>query len=482
MGYHHSERLSTLDRSFLDLEDRNTHMHIGAVAVLEAGPLRGPNGALDITRVERAIAAGIHRVPRYRQRLAHVPLTRHPVWVDDASFNLHYHLRHTSLPSPGEERQLKRLAGRVFSQQLDRGKPLWELWLVEGLAGDRVALVPKVHHCAIDGVGSVELMQFLMRRTPDPDPRLEQAPPPWVPRPAPSALDLVAGEVGRRLREPIAAAAALRWAARHPREAGRALYERLDGLWEAVSAGLRPASPTPLNVPIGPHRRFDWTALDLAAVKAVKAAAGGTVNDVLLSVLAGALGRFLHRRGLDVAHLDVRAMVPVNVRVPGDEGFGNRVTVMVVRLPLEERAPLRRLERTVAETRARKRSRQAAGMQTMEELGDATVSSLFVGFARLAARNRPFNLVVTNVPGPQFPIYALGARMTACYPLVPLYENQALGVALFSYDGRVYAGFNADWDAVPDLHELVEAVGEEFAALAAVAGTGARAESARGVA
>jgi len=465
MGYHHYERLSALDESFLELEDGHTHMHIGSVAVFDAAPLRRPDGGLDVALVERAIEAGIHRVPRYRQRLAYTPLARHPIWVDDASFNLHYHVRHTCLPPPGDERQLKRLAGRIFSQQLDRGKPLWELWLVEGLEGDRAALVSKVHHCMIDGVGSVELTQIVMRATPDLHPRLAEPPPRWVPRPAPTAAEMIAGELARRAREPVAAAAALRWAAQHPRDAARTFYERAEGVWEALAAGLRPASPTPLNVPIGPHRRFDWTAVDLGAIRAAKAAAGGTVNDVLLSVLSGAVARFLHRRGLDAAQLDVRAMLPVNVRAAGDAGLGNRVAMMVVRLPLGERDPVRRLERMIEETRAQKRSRQAAGMRTMEELGDATVSAFFIEFARLAAKSRPFNLVVTNVPGPQFPIYALGARMIACYPMVPLYQNQALGVALFSYDGRVYFGFNADWDAVPDLHELVQATSEEFEAL-----------------
>jgi diacylglycerol O-acyltransferase len=471
MAYHHYERLSALDVSFLELEDRNTHMHIGAVSLFEAAPLRRPDGGIDIERITRAVEAGIHRVPRYRQRLAYTPLTRHPVWVDDASFNLHYHLRHTALPPPGDERQLKRLAGRIMSQQLDRGKPLWELWVIDGVTGGNVALLSKMHHCLIDGVGSVELTQIIMRPTPDPDPRLEHAPPRWVPRPVPRPVDMIVGELGRRAREPVAAAAALRAAVGRPREAARGFVETLEGVWEAVTAGFQPASPTPLNVPIGPHRRFDWTSLDLGTVKAVKGVAGGTVNDVVLSVLAGALGRFLHRRGLEPAHLDVRAMLPVNVRASGDDGLGNRVAMMVARLPLEERDPVRRLEKMVAETRVRKRSRQAAGMQTIEEIGDWTVSSLFVAFARLAARSRPFNLVVTNVPGPQFAIYALGSRMTACYPLVPLYENQALGIALFSYDGRIYCGFNADWDAVPDLHELVEAVEEEFGALVAATST-----------
>jgi WS/DGAT/MGAT family acyltransferase len=281
-------------------------------------------------------------------------------------------------------------------------------------------------------------------------------------------------EIVRRLREPFDAAAAIRRAVEHPLAAAEGVYETVAGLAEAFAAGLRPASATPLNVDIGPHRRFDWFAMDLATVKAIKNALGGTVNDVVLSVLAGALGRFLHQRGMEVARLDVRAMLPVNVRDAGDRDMGNRVASIVARLPLEERDPRRRLERITATTNAAKHSRQAAGMKTIEEIGDRTATALFVEFARLAARSRPFNLVVTNVPGPAFPVFVLGAPMRACYPLVPLFQGQALGVALFSYDGGLYLGFNADWDAIPDLHDLVDAVRVEFERLADAAGVAGR--------
>jgi WS/DGAT/MGAT family acyltransferase len=472
MTYAHSERLSALDDSFLELEDRNTHMHIGAVALFDAAPLAREGGGLDVERVRALVEAGLHRVPRYRQRLAYIPLVRHPVWVDDASFNLSYHLRHTALPAPGDERMLKRLAGRILSQQLDRGKPLWEMWVVEGVEGNRVAVISKAHHCMIDGVGSVELTSSVMRPTPDPDPGLDRPPPRWVPRAVPRPHELLLGELRRRAALPFTAAAAVRRALRHPLGAAEALVDSLAGVREAVTAGLHPASPTPLNVDIGPHRRFDWLAMDLDALRAVKGRAGGTLNDVVLAILSGALARFLHRRGLRVETLDFRAMLPVNVRGAAHGELGNRVSMMVVRLPLDERDPRRRLERVTAATRALKQSRQAAGVRTIEELGDVTFTTLFTEFARLAARARPFNLVVTNVPGPQFPVYVLGSRMQACHPLVPLYQNQALGVALFSYDGRLFWGFNADWDAVPDLHDLVEGVQAEFERL--VRETGAK--------
>src|SRR5512134_242786 len=190
MAYSHFERLSALDDSFLEIEDGTTHMHIGAVAVFEGGPLLTAEGGIDIDRVRAMMESGIHRIPRYRQRLIWTPVFGQPVWVDDPRFNLAYHVRHTHLPKPGDDRLLKRLAGRLMSQQLDRGKPLWEMWIVEGLEGDRFAIVTKAHHCMIDGVGSVELTGSVMRPTPDEDPRLAEPPPRWMPRPAPSPREL----------------------------------------------------------------------------------------------------------------------------------------------------------------------------------------------------------------------------------------------------------------------------------------------------
>jgi diacylglycerol O-acyltransferase / wax synthase len=466
VAYTHHERLSAVDSSFLALEDANAHMHIGAVAEFEAAPLTGSDGRLDVARIERAIEASLHRFPRYRQRLEWVPLLDHPVWVDDASFNFPYHVRHTCLPPPGDERQLKRLAGRILSQQLDRGKPLWELWIVEGLASGRIAIVTKVHHCMIDGVGSVELTGLAMQASADPDPRLSAPAPRWMPRPAPSKLQLVRGEVQHRVAASANGLAVALRSAAHPIRAATTLYSTVEGIVEAVTAGLRPASPTPLNVEIGPHRRFDWCEGDLDRVKRIKERLGGTVNDVVLAIVSGAIRRFLRQRGLAPADLDFRAMIPVNIRRDGDHTVGNRVAMLVARLPLDAGSPRERLARVIGETRGLKRSHQAAGMEAIEEVGDATFTSLFVEFARASALNRPFNLVVTNVPGPPFPIYMLGARMLACHPLVPLFRGQALGIALFSYDGRLFWGCNADWDAVPDLHDLVAAIDVETAHLA----------------
>jgi WS/DGAT/MGAT family acyltransferase len=433
------------------------------VAVLEKGPLARPDGTLDIERIERTVEAMLFRMPRYRQRLARVPLTGDPVWVDDPRFNLHYHLRHTSLPAPGDERQLKRLAGRILSQQLDRGKPLWETWVIDDLEGGRFAVITKAHHCMIDGVGSAELMAGAMERSPDSTPREA---PRWVPRPAPSGLELLLAEGLRRAGGGLAVARTAVRVATRPLEVLTAVGRAGGDAARALGAGLQPASATPLNVPIGPHRRFDWLRVDFHRVREIRQVLGGTVNDVVLATAAGALRRFLRDRGEDVDDLDFRALVPVNIRTAADRRrAGNRVTMMVARLALDAATPRERLERTIGITRELKASGQAHGMEVLEELGDWTSSRLFSEFARLTARTRPFNLTITNVPGPPFRVFFTGAPLREVYPLVPLYRNQALGIALFSYDGGLYWGFNADWDALPDLHAFVEAVGSEFEAL-----------------
>ena len=465
----YQERLSALDATFLGIEDRCSHMHIGTVGVFEAGPAAGPGGAIDLERVRHLVSVVLEGVPRYRQRVETIPLLGHPVWVDDASFNLHYHLRHTRLPRPGDERQLKRLAGRLMSQQLDRGKPLWETWFIEGLEGDRFAIVSKVHHCMVDGVSGVEVMTATMQVEPGPDPRLVEPVRSFIPRPVPPGRDLVLAELRHRMGGAIGFVSAAAGGFTEPRRTAQMVAGTIEGLVETVATGFRPASPTPLNVEIGPHRRFDWTAMNLGAVKAVKAALGGTVNDVVLAVVAGAMRRYLGGRGVDVDRLDFRAMVPVNLRA-GHDGVGNRVASMVVRLPVNEPDPRRRLERVCSETDAAKHSHQLDVARAIEDITDWTFTTLISQTTRLAAASQPFNLVVTNVPGPQFPLYFLGARLLEYYPVVPIFHYQALGIAAVSYDGRLFWGFNADWDAVPDLHDVVGAVDDEFRRLAATAG------------
>lgn len=468
MPYFHYDRLTALDASFLALEDHRVHMHVGSVGLFELGPLRNEAGELDMARIRGAGDAALSHHPRFRQKLAAIPLFGNPVWVDDPHFNLDYHLRHTALPPPGDLRQLKRLTGRIMSQQLDRGKPLWELWFVEGLDGGGFAVITKVHHCMIDGISGVDLLSALLVA----DAARPAAPPArWVPRPAPSPTRLLTDELLRRGTVPIDIARGLGALVIDPRRALESASDAAQALGETLRAGLSSASATPLNGDIGPHRRFDWLRVDLDAVKAIAHRHATTLNDVVLATVSGAMRHFLRQRGEQVDDLDFRVMVPVNVRASAEHGrLGNRVSFLLAPLPVGERLPERRLERVAETMRGLKRSKQRRGGELLEEISDHTFSSLFSRLAQLGGRSRPYNLVVTNVPGPPFPVYLQGAPMREIYPLVPLFVNQGLGIALFSYDGGLFWGFNADWDAVPDLHDIVLAVEHELHTLGRVAG------------
>ncbi len=458
------DRLSPQDATFLDLETPNHHQHIAAAVVFESGPLATPDGGVDIERIRAYVGSRLHRLPRYRQRLARIPIENHPVWVDDPHFRLSYHVRHTALPHPGDLAQLKALAGRIISRPLDREKPLWETWVVEGIdGGNQFALVQKVHHCMIDGIAGVDLMGVLL--SPDPDSTPEPAPP-WEPRPVPGGLELLRGEVTRRVEGAFRALGRAPRALRDPVGTLEQLWEELEAVGETLTAGFRSASETPINRPLGPHRRFDWSELALPRVKAVKDVLGGTVNDVVLATVAGALRRFFLLHRLPVDGLLIRANVPVSLRSRHERGtLGNRIALLMADLPVDEPDPRRRLER-VRETMGRlKKSRQAMGAEVLAAVSDWTSATLLSLAVRVAARGRPYNLVVTNVPGPQMPLYLLGARMQACYPVVILLPKQGLGVALFSYAGTLFWGFTADLDQLPDLSDFVRAIECSFAEL-----------------
>ncbi|CAG0964746.1 diacylglycerol O-acyltransferase [Myxococcaceae bacterium] len=461
------ERLSALDASFLFLEDANNHMHVGGILLLDERPLRNERGGLDIARIRGTIATRLHRVPRFRQKLSEVPGERHPIWIDDDRFNLEYHVRHSALPRPGNEEMLKALIGRIMSQQLDRGKPLWEMWFVEGLEGDRVALITKTHHCMIDGVAGAELISVLL----DPAENVAPiAPDDWKPRPAPSTARLLGDALLHRAAQPVQAFDALREAWDAPGRAGRAVRDALEGVAEVLSPALHSASETPLNRQLGPHRRYELIAHRVADYKRVKDLLGGTLNDVVLATVAGALRGFFQKRGLDVDRLEVRAMVPVSVRAKdGRAGLGNQISQMVAALPIHVAEPEERLANVRRVMAGLKESKQALGGRVLTGLGEWTVPNVLVQAVRMTVRSRPYNLVVTNVPGPQLPLYLLGSRMLASYPVAPLTPGQALNVALFSYDGGLYWGLNADWDALADLPVLAEEIRFAFGELQAAA-------------
>lgn len=465
------DRLTFIDNSFLVYEDASPDcaMHVAATQIHEAAPLRSPDGSLDIDRIEEYVVSRLDRIPRYRQRLARTPLESHPVWVDDRSFNIRYHVRHTRLPRPGDERQLKRLVGRIFSQRLDREKPLWELWVIEGLEGDRIAITSKVHHCMVDGVSGSELIAALLTSEP------QEKPGPiarWQPRPAPSRVELGIGEVSRALRAPRDLASSLARVLRDEDGARHEASERMRALVRLLAdAGY--ATPVPFNWPVGPHRRIDWLPMSLGQIRDVRRAVGGTLNDVVLATAAGGFARFLSRdRGMSLDDVHFRIMAPVSVRTNDQRGtLGNRVSAWVVELPLGERDPLARVEAIRKQTEALKTSRQALGADTLTRVTEWTGSTLLSLGARLMAYGTPFNTVITNVPGPRKPLYLLESRMLAIHPHVPIMGTLGIGVALFSYEGTISWGFTADWDLVPDLHALALATERSFTELRRAAGT-----------
>lgn len=442
-----ASRLTALDQSFLHLEGQATHMHVGACAVFE-----GPAPAY--VELVATIEARLHLIPRYRQRLATVPLGQgRPVWVDDPQFRLPFHVRHTALPRPGGEAQLRLLAGRIFSQALDRGRPLWEIWLIEGLSDGRFALLSKTHHALVDGISGLDIASVIFDSEPTPKP--VRAPRPWAPRPLPTSAQLLADAMIERATQPAEAITTIGQLARGPRRLLTRAGSAVAGLGALTWAGLDPAPRSPFNVPIGPHRRFTWIEASLADFKDVKRAQHTTINDVILAAVAGGLGRHMQRHDVATDGLVLKALVPVSVRDPADHGvLGNRIAAMWAPLPVGVVDPYERL-RLIADAMASvKRSGQAIGARALTELAGFASPTLVAQAARLQARQRLFNLVITNVPGPQQPLFLSGRRLQAIYPLVPLAANTALGIAVLSYDGRLNFGLNADYDALADLERL----------------------------
>ena len=458
------DRLSGLDASFLHIENSSAHMHVASVMLFEGAP--PPYDDL-LEAIERRLGL----VPRYRQRLAFVPFGQgRPRWVDDPHLNLRYHVRATALPAPGSERQLMDLAGRVFSQQLDRDKPLWEIWIVEGLEDNRFALLAKTHHALVDGVSGIDIVSVLFDASPQPS-----APPDggqrWLPRPLPSGTQLLGEALLERATAPAEVARTVRAVFRGPRRVLNGIRDAAVGVGAMAWAGLNPAPASPYNAPIGPHRRFTFVRAELRDIKAIKDSLGGTINDVVLATVAGALGRHLRRRGQITDGVELKAMIPVSVRSDVERGdLGNRVAAMMAPLPVWCQEPLARLDIVREELSGLKQGGQAVGAQVLTELSGFAPPTIMDQAARLMARQRFFNLVVTNVPGPQFPLYLAGRRMLETFPMVPLASGQALGVALLSYDGKINFGLVGDFDLIWDLDELAEDVRASLAELADVAG------------
>jgi diacylglycerol O-acyltransferase len=459
------DRLTALDSTFLHLEDHSAaHMHVASVMVFEG---KAPTHAELVDHV----VSRLHLVPRYRQRLAHVPLGQgRPVWADDPHFNPYYHIRHTALPKPADDAALKRLAGRLFSQRLDRSKPLWEIWLVQNMSGGRFALVAKTHHALVDGVSGVDITTVLFDTAREPAPT---APPSaWSAKPLPGPAKLLGEALVERGTVPNEMLRGARALLRAPRRAVSQVREGLVNVGATTIAGVKsPAPPSPFNVEIGPHRRYTFIDADLERFKAIKNSLGGTLNDAVLTSVTLALGRYLRRHGIDTEGLVLKAMVPVSVRTKAQKGaLGNQVAAMWAPLPVGVERPADCLREITAAMEDLKNSGQAVGAQVLTNLAGFAPPTILSQAARLQARQQFFNLVVTNVPGPQFPLYLLGRELRGLYPVVPLAARQALGIAVMSYNGHLGFGLLGDYDALPELEAIADDMKWAIASLYRAAG------------
>ncbi|HEY1592975.1 MAG TPA: wax ester/triacylglycerol synthase family O-acyltransferase [Solirubrobacteraceae bacterium] len=469
----HLDRLSSIDASFLAQEGPTSHMHIGGVLIFE-GPPPPFDDFLDHVR------SRLHLVPRYRQKLATPPLeTGRPLWVDDPTFNLEYHIRNTALPAPGSEEQLLRLAARIASQQLDRSKPLWEMWIVEGLEGDRFGLIAKTHHSLVDGVSGVDLASVLFDFEPDPGPPPDDLEP-WQPSPEPSAADMVLAGVRGMVKAGVGLAERAVSATTRPGSSLNRARDAVEGVGEIVWAGLNPAPETPLNVEIGPHRRYAVVRQQLADYKQVKDSLGGTVNDVVLTVVSGAIAGWLHGRGVRTEGLELRALVPVSVRTKDHQGsLGNQLAVMRGPLPVYIRDPMARLRFVKTAMDGLKESKQAVGAETLAAVNNLAPPTVLAQASRLNFSTRLFNLIVTNIPGPQVPLYVLGHKLDDLFPLAFLPKGHALAIAIMSYDGRLEYGLLGDYDQLPDIDVVAEGIEASLEELL-VAAAGKRSGTANG--
>jgi diacylglycerol O-acyltransferase / wax synthase len=451
-----TDRLSPQDASFLHLEDDVSHMHIASVAIFEGPPPL-------FTDIVEMVDAKLALVPRYRQVVRFVPLDLgRPVWADDPHFNIDYHLRHTALPAPGSEEQLRNLVGRVMAQQLDRSKPLWEIWVVEGLEDGRWAMLSKTHHAMVDGVAGTDLLAVIMDISPDAD----RAPPIlWEPRPSPDNRTLATDAMVDFVRSPYEQVRAARSSTRVVRQAAAYTWEVVEGLI-AMAGLVRPPPVSSLNGPIGPHRRYAWASTCVDDIKTVRKGLGGTFNDVVLASITNGFRELLLSRGESVDRV-VRSLVPVSVRprdasgkAVGDGTFENKVSAMFAELPVRIEDPAKRLAAVTAQMEGLKDSKQAVAGEALTSMSGFAPPMLLAAGMRVATRAAQHNVntVTTNVPGPQFPLYAAGRRMLRAFPYVPLGGQIRIGIAIFSYDGEVNFGITGDYDTTADLDVLTAGI------------------------
>jgi WS/DGAT/MGAT family acyltransferase len=458
------DRMNPLDASFIAIEDDKNPMHIGNVATFEGPPPKYGD-------VVRMVAGKLDHVPRYRQKVREVPLSLgRPVWVDDPHFQILYHIRHTAVPSPGSDEQLRNLAGRVFAQRLDRSKPLWEMWIVEGLKGGRWAMISKVHHSMVDGVSATDLLGVLLNHTPEvAEPEVSD----WVAGREPSNLEVLADTAIGNLLTPIDAVRGLPALARSPLPGGMSLGNLGQTLSASWSMLRNPTAD--LNGSVGPHRRWSWAKSSLADVKTIRQALPGTVNDVVLAVITRGFRDLLMGRGAQVEGRVVRTLVPVSVRSEQEKGtYNNRVSGMFPDLPVGIADPVERLANIHAQMDGLKESKMAVGGDSLIQMAGFAPPMLLAMGTRLAGRVPQFtiNTVTTNVPGPQFPLYIQGRQMVEAYPFVPIFGSVRISIAIFSYLGQLNFGVTGDYDSAPDIEVLcegIEAGVREYLELSAVA-------------
>ncbi len=460
------DRMSPLDATFLHVEDGVSHMHIASCAIME-----GPAPPYD--DLVALIGSKLPLIPRYRQRVRFVPggLGR-PVWVDDPHFRLDYHVRHTALPPPGSSDDLRNLMGRLMSQELDRNRPLWETWVVEGLDDGTWALISKVHHCMVDGVSGTDLMAVVLDARPEPGPPAVDA---WEPAPEPTDADLVRHALTDTLATPAELGRWVRSLTRQPRRVVTELGEMVQGAW-SLREQLRPNVELSIEGSIGPHRRWAWARSSLDDIKVVRSGLGGTVNDVVLAAITRGYRDLLTGRAEEVDGVVVRSLVPVSLRSGDDHTLDNQVSAMIAELPVGIEDPVERLAAIRAQMRELKESHQAAAGRALTELATFTPALVLGLGLRTAASvlrrapQRSVNTVTTNVPGPRGPLYACGREMLDYYPFVPVSHGVRTGVAILSYNRKVTFGVTGDWDSVPDIDVLARGIGAGLAELQAAAG------------
>ena len=455
-----SRRLNFEDAGFLYFEKPQAPLHVGSLGIYE--------GTIPFGTLVQHLESRIHTIPRYRQRVVFVPLNLgHPIWEDDPSFNIRRHVRRVRPRGPVDDARLAQLAAELFAPAMDRNNPLWDITLIEGLTGGRSALLARAHHCMIDGVSGVELLVALLDLTPTP----RQVDPPeeaWVPRPTPPPAEMMSDAVWDWLYQQVGVWSDLQLMLLDSQDGRRRLLTLARSFQKAARFLLSPAPATPINAPVTPRRALAWTDMSFADVRAVRSALGGTVNDVVLAILAGALVRYLGPH----ATPEIRVLIPVNVRRESEQGtLGNRVSFMLVGLPLAIEDPVQRLAIIRKEVQALKEVNQAEGLDILVQILGQVPPPVAPFAASLPSRVfTACNLVCTNVPGPMVPLYCVGHRMLAHYPLAPVSFELGVNVGVMSYDQRLFWGLMANAATVGDPERLAKNVDEAFAELRDAAG------------